>query len=105
MCKVYEEIINQCLTKGYIRQVDTTKEGNFPLVRTDKDTTKTRIVFDALAKKDGISVNDLIHAVPKLQNNLLDVLIWFRRNAVAVLCDISEMYLQIKLRPDGCKYL
>ena len=109
MCKAYEEIINQCLTKGYIRQVDTTKEGNFfanfPLVRTDKDTTKTRIVFDALAKKDGISMNDLIHAVPMLQSNLLDVLIWFRRNAVAVLCDISEMYLQIKLRPDGCKYL
>ena len=74
MCKAYEETINQYLTKGYIRQVDTTKEctflAHFPVVRTDKDTTKTRIGFDASVKKDNISVNDLIHTWPKLQNNL-----------------------------------
>ena len=108
VCKAYEETINQYLTKGYIRQVDTTKEGtflaHFPVARTDKDTTKTRIVFDASAKKEGISVNDLINTGPKLQNDLFDVLVRFRRNAVAVVCDITEMYLQIKLRPDDCKY-
>ena len=60
--------------------------------------------MDTSAKKDGISVNYLIHAGPKLQNDLLDVLIRFRRNAVAV-CDIIEMYLQIKVRPDYCKYV
>ena len=40
--------------------------------------------------------NNLIHAGPKLQNDLFDVLIRFRRNAVA---------LQIKLRSDDFKYL
>ena len=107
VCKT--ETTNQYLTKGYIRQIDTKKEGNFlahfPIVRTDKDTTKTRIVFDASAKKDEISVNGLIHAGPRIQNNLFDVLIWFRRNTVAVVCDISEMCLQIKLRPDDGKHL
>ena len=102
------KIINQRLAKGYIRQVDTTKEGtflvHFPDVRTDKGTTKTRIVFDASAKKDGISVNDLIHAGPKLQNDLFDILIRFRINPVAVVCGASEIHLQIKLRPDDCKY-
>ena len=57
VCKAYEETINQYLSKGYIKQVDTTKEGNFlahfPILRTDKDTTKTRIVFDSSAQKDG----------------------------------------------------
>ena len=66
VCKTYGETINQYLIKGYIKKVDTTKEGHFiahfPVVRTDKDTTKTRIVFDASAKKDGISVNDFIYA-------------------------------------------
>ena len=56
VCKANEETVNQYLTKGYIRQVDTTKEGtflaHFPVIRTDKDTTKTRILFDASAKKD-----------------------------------------------------
>ena len=42
-------------------------------------------------------VNDLIHAGSKLQNDLFDVLIRFRRNAVAAVCDISEMYLEINL--------
>ena len=106
--KAYGETINQYLTKGYIRQIDTAKEGTFPahfwVVRTEKGTTKTRIVFDASAKKEGIAVNDLIHAGLKLQNDLFDVLIQFRRNDVAVVCDISEMYLQIKLRPDDGKY-
>ena len=78
---------------------------HFPVVSTDTDTTKTRIVFDASAQKDGISVNDLIHAGPKLPNDLFDVLIRFRRISVAVIRDISKMYLQIKLRPDDCKYL
>ena len=61
-------------------------------------------MFDASAKKDKISVNDLTHTGPKLQNDLFDVLTRFRRNVVAVVCDISEMYLQIKLRPNDCKY-
>ena len=60
MCKVNEETIYQYLTKGYVRQVDTTNQGtflaHFPVVRTDKDKTKTRIVFDTSAKKDGIAV-------------------------------------------------
>ena len=88
--------------------MDTTKEStflaHFPVVKIDKDTTKTRMGFDASAKKDEISVNDLIHAGSKLQKDLFDVLIWFRRNSVAVVCGISEMYLQIELRPDYCKY-
>ena len=31
VCKAYKKTINQYLKKGYIRQVDTTKEGNFQL--------------------------------------------------------------------------
>ena len=108
VCKAHEEIINQYIKKGYIRQVDTTKESNFlayfPVVRTDKDTAKTRTVFDASAKKDWIPLNDLIHTGSKLHKDLFDVLIRFRRNAFAVVCDISEMYFQIRLSPDDCKY-
>ena len=50
-------------------------------------------------------MNDLIHAGSKLQNKLFDVLIQFRRNAVAVFFVISEIYWQLKLRLNNCKYL
>jgi len=58
-------------------------------------TTKVRIVFDCSAKTDGVSLNDAICAGPKLQKDLLDVLIRFRRNLIALACDIKEMYLQV----------
>ena len=37
------------------------------VVRLDKVTTKTRIVFDASAKFSGIPLNEVIHQGPKLQ--------------------------------------
>ena len=64
----------------------------------DKSTRKVRIVFDDATKCDGISLNDMIHAGPKLQQDLFNVLVRFRRNPVGVTCDIKEMYLQIEIK-------
>ena len=36
---------------------------------------------------------------PKLQQELFDVLLRFRKLPVAAVCDIAEMYLQITLHP------
>ena len=40
----------------------------------------------------------------KLQNDLFSVLLRFRCNPVALMCDIKEMYLQIKLKPEDQPY-
>ena len=63
----------------------------------DKISTKVRIVFGRSAETDGVSLNDVIHAGPKLQQELFDVLIKFRRNPIALACDIKEMYLQVQI--------
>ena len=39
----------------------------------------------------GVSLNDVIHQGPKLQQDLFDVLLRFRQCQVAVVCDIAEM--------------
>ena len=57
---------------------------HFAVVRKDKHSTNTRIVFDASAKYCGISLNDAIYQGPKLQPGLLEVLICFRRYPVAL---------------------
>ncbi|PIK47573.1 hypothetical protein BSL78_15560 [Apostichopus japonicus] len=58
---------------------------------------QVRIVYDASAKDRDLCLNDVINNGPKLQNDLCDVLLRFRRDKVAVVCDISEMYLQIEI--------
>ena len=70
---------------------------HFLVVRMDKTTTKVRIVFDCAAKCNGISLHDMIHARPKFQQDLFNVLARFRRNPVGIACDIKEMYLQIEI--------
>eukprot|EP00795_Rhopilema_esculentum_P006549 gene6549-12041_t len=106
----YNEIIQQYLRKGYLEKVD--KEPgkdcwylpHFPVLRPDKATTKVRIVFDGSAKYNGMSVNDVIHQGPKLQQDLVKVLLRFRKHPVALVCDIAEMYLQIGIHPDDRQY-
>ena len=90
--------------RGYITKLQDDKEiekkwylPHFSIVRMDKTTTKTRIVFDASAKCNGLSLNDFIHQGPKLQNDLFSVLLRFRKIPIALVCDIEEMYLRIEL--------
>ena len=77
---------------------------HFSVVILDKSTTKVRIVFDCSAKCDGVSLNDEIHAGPKLQQDLFDVLLRFRRDPEAVACDIKEMYMQISIEEQDRPY-
>ena len=106
----YSRTIRQYADKGYIVKAEHDSDQpawylpHFAVLRPDKETTKTRIVFDASATVDGVSLNSRLHAGPKLQRDLVEVLTRFRKKPVAAVCDISEMYLQISLEPDQRRY-
>ena len=107
----YCDIINQYEEKGYVKKVGDEERNktkwllpHFPVIRPEKETTKTRIVFDASAKCQDVSLNDVIHQGPKLQQDLFDVLLRFRRYPVAVVCDIAEMYLRIGIASEDKPY-
>ena len=108
----YCRTIKEYVEKGYLQKVNPKQEKavsqwylpHFPVIRLDKSTTKVRIVFDCSAKCDGVSLNDEIHAGPKLQQDLFDVLLRFRRDPVAVACDIKEMYMQIGIEEQDRPY-
>lgn len=76
------------------------------MVRDDRSMTKVRIVFDAASSYQGKSLNDSMHIGPKLQKEVLDVLLRFRRDKSALSGDISEMFLQVVMaesdRPYHC---
>ncbi|GFV98254.1 DUF1758 domain-containing protein [Trichonephila clavipes] len=61
-------------------------------------TTSARIVFDAASHQaNELSLNDCLWPGPNLNPNLLDVLINFRLNRVAISSDIRQAFLQICL--------
>ena len=99
----YKDILKKYLEKNYIRKIDTLEEQSeskwflphFPIHRPEKETSKIRIVFDASAKYQGVALNNFVLKGPKLQQNLFNIICRFRRYPVAIVCDISEMYLQI----------
>lgn len=103
----YNQCIDQYIKKGYVTRIQEHDRStskwhlrHFPVLHPDKGTTKTKIVFDASAKYNGQSLNNVIHQGPKLQRDLFDVLLRFRRLSVAVVCDIAEMYLRIGIAPE-----
>lgn len=61
-------------------------------------TKKFRIVFDASCKSDkGISLNDVQMLGEKLQRDLHEIIMRFRRHKIAVCADIKKMFNQVKL--------
>jgi len=108
----YSKIIEAHEEKGYITRINEPEKSpygwllpHFPVVRRDKETTKVRIVFDAAAKCHQRCLNDYIETGPKLQNDLVKVLLRFRKHEIALVSDISEMYLQIGIQKSDRKYL
>ena len=110
--KEYTEVISEYINKGYVRRLTEEEKletrwwvPHFPVIRRDKETTKVRVVFDAAAKVQDTSLNDQLETGPKLQRNIIDVLLRFRKYKVALASDVSEMYMQVKVKSEDRKHL
>ncbi|XP_055605469.1 uncharacterized protein LOC129753653 [Uranotaenia lowii] len=66
----------------------------FPVFNPNKPN-KVRIVWDAAAKSHGIALNSLLLTGPDQNSSLIDVLLRFRENKIAICGDIREMYHQV----------
>ena len=66
---------------------------------------KLRVVFDCSAKFCGVSLNDTLLTGPDLINSLVGVLCRFRKEEVAVTCDIEKMFHQFRVPSNDRNYL
>ncbi|XP_055643908.1 uncharacterized protein LOC129780056 [Toxorhynchites rutilus septentrionalis] len=100
--------IEEYIFKGYAHKatdhelLDTPKERTWYLplnfVINSKKPGKVRMVWDAAAKANGVSLNDKLLTGPDLVTSLCTVLNCFRERKVAFGGDIREMFHQIRVR-------
>ena len=107
IARSYTDCIQQYTLKGYIRKVPRKDRPaakwflpHFPIVRPDRTTTKTCIVFYTSARYQGVSLNNVICQGPNLQRDFFHILLRFRKYTVALVCDIAEMYPRIEIAPE-----
>ncbi|XP_058817676.1 uncharacterized protein LOC131680985 [Topomyia yanbarensis] len=93
--------------KGYVRRLSAMEKAEkhsndwylpiFPVTNPNKPG-KLRIVFDAAAKVNGVSLNSFLLTGPDQLVSLLTVLYKFREFRVAVVGDIREMFFQVQMK-------
>ena len=102
----YVEFMESMLRKGYAEPVEDS-EG--PEGRTwylahhgvyHPRKQKLRIVFDCSSEYQGLSLNKCLLQGPDLTNSLSGILCRFRREAVAVSCDVEGMFNQVSVNKE-----
>lgn len=76
-----------------------------PVIKPFRLTTKTRVVMDASAKSsNGVSLNDRLRTGPRLQQDLLRIILRFRSFRIVVCADIEKMFRQVSVNQEDHRY-
>ena len=110
----YVEVVNSYLTKGYARKIPPSSLNDcqepiwylphHPVTNVHKPG-KVRVVFDCAAKYNGFSLNNALMKGPQFMNNLIGVLIRFRKERIALVADVESMFHQVRVDPKHANVL
>ncbi|KAK3731976.1 hypothetical protein QZH41_003363 [Actinostola sp. cb2023] len=110
----YRDFMNNLVAKGYARKL-TAEEAGKPSKKTwylphhavfhPQKKDKVRVVFDAAALYNGVSLNNQLNQGPDLSNSLLGILLRFREEPIALVADIEGMFNQVKVPPEDSEAL
>ena len=103
----YVKVIEEKLERGVIEKVQTGDRGEVgqtyymphsAVVRNDRATTKTRIVFDASCKGGTVSLNDTLEKGVPRYTDLFSILMKLRVHKITLFADIEKAFWQIGVR-------
>ena len=107
----YSSFMDDLLRNGHARRVSKDRLEHpvgavwylphHPVVNSNKPD-KVRVVFDCAAQYNGKSLNSEILQGPDLTNNLVGVLTRFRKEPVALMADVENMFHQVQVNPKDC---
>ena len=104
-CNHFTEFMQGILDNGYAEIAPPLLPGEecwyVPIfgVYHPKKPNKLRVVFDSSAKYDDICLNDVLLSGPDSANDLLGVLLRFRKESVAITADIEQMFFRFVVPP------
>ncbi|GIX92676.1 reverse transcriptase [Caerostris darwini] len=111
--EVYDDVLRQWQKEGIIETIpenEISMPGHYlphrPVIKSSSLTTKVRPVFDASFKQPGYSsLNECLSAGPSLSEQISPLLLRFRTNAIGVIADIKQAFLQLSVRPEDRNFL
>ena len=101
----YDAVIQDQLSCGIIEPVDELKAPSdqvhylphHAVVRSDNDTTKLRVVYDAPARGAGPALNDCLYTGPKFGQKIIEIIERFRSHKVVLVADIEKAFLMVSV--------
>ncbi|XP_028157884.1 uncharacterized protein LOC114351044, partial [Ostrinia furnacalis] len=110
--KNYKEVMEEYIRLNHMQEVPQNELNNksvylphHAVVRTEKETTKTRVVFDASCKgSNNISLNDELMNGPVLQEDLRSIIMRWRMHKVCFVSDIEKMYRMILIQKEDADF-
>lgn len=107
----YKDFMREYIQLGHMQPIEPSIAQRFPKYFIPhhgvykKGTEKIRCVFNASSKgPGGKSLNDELLAGPKLQQDIVDIILHFRLHEIVFSADIRMMYRQILLHPLDRQY-
>ena len=103
----YLEFMGKIIEKGHASQVPRAeappppgRSWYLPHFATYHNTKHTiGIVFDSSCEFQGVSLNKVLLPGPDLMNNLIGVLMRFRKENIAVMCGVEQMFHSFYVDP------
>ena len=111
----YDHVIKDPIKSGIIEAVSENGNDQTPthflphhgIIRSDRETTKLRVVFDGSAKSDisTASINKCLEEGTNLAPHLFNIVVKFQVYPIAVVADIEKAFHQIQINPEDRRML